>query len=1061
MTASVTGPKGKSALLLSTILAALPVHPALAATTVSADSTTPLITSTAGDITINDEIELDVEGANPITIDSDASVTINADAIVQADDADGRAGILVTAGNDFSITTEEDSVIYVTEDFVPEDEDGNSVTDGPIAEATGRAGIRVQSDSGTITNGGSIGVEGLNSYGIVFEDDFTGDIVNADTGVIAVKGDYSTAISLQGLDGDLTLGGTISAVGEGARALVVEGDVDGLITIEGTVTTGSSFTTDESTSLSLSRADLRVYAPAVSIEGDVSGGILVAAPPYDLDSSDSDEDDDGITDSDEGTGAIVSYGESPALVIGGADDVTIGTVGSSRIDGEYSLVIDGNVNSYGTYSSFDVTGVIIGGQGGDVDLPGGIAVTGSLTATTVDSTVTTLLINEGATVASLTNDGIIRANISSTGEGSVTAIKDLSGTLTTIDNTGFIYASGANEDETIAFDLRANTSGVTIRQYLNAEDTESREEEMEDEDYDASNPTLYTVIVGDIMTGSGDDVLDVASGKITGDTWLAGGDDVIALYGDAAYVGDVHSGSGAFTMTMADNATFTGVLDVDGQTSTLTLGDTAMFSGSFSDANDLTVTVNGGLLQAADGEVATFDTLVVGADGAIGVVINSEDGTSSSFDVNSATFAEGATLSAEVDSLFEADGSYLVLTADTLDGTPDLTLDTTDTLSVFYNATLTTTDTTITLDVERKSADELGLNTMQQTAFDAILAQAAEYSGLEQSLLQAESLDVLGEQINALLPDHGGGVFDFVTRASRLARRHLMDSATTFESGATNAWLEPFWFTGSRTASDAAAGFETGGMGLSGVLEQDFGIGYIGLSGTWAGGSVTNGDIQDISTSTLELGAHWRIRSGPFAAFVRGSGIRASMSSTRTFDGTIDDTDFTYTTAGDWKGWAWSVSGGASYELAVGERVLLRPSVMVDHFSLSEDGFTEDTVDAFDLIVEDRTSSATTATTSLTAGYRFGRLRDGVVPTTIELEAGYRNVLGGTLGSTTASFEDGETFTLTPDDLEGGWVAEARFIMGGWNHSWNLSAGAEQTQGDIDMSVRGSLTVSF
>ena len=234
--------------LLSTMLTTALPGVALGATQVDEDSTTPLATSAAGDITLTGETELEVEGANPITIDSNNSVTIEENSSIVTDDADGRAGILVEPGKNFRILVEaapedqdssdddedddgiededeEAGAIQVLEDFVPEDDDSNGVTDGPIASAANRYGIRVlpgAATSGSIVNNGTIDVEGISSYGISIESDFTGDLVN--TGTIVVTGDYSVGIATAAVDGDVVLDGDIAVIGEGTRAVVLGGD---------------------------------------------------------------------------------------------------------------------------------------------------------------------------------------------------------------------------------------------------------------------------------------------------------------------------------------------------------------------------------------------------------------------------------------------------------------------------------------------------------------------------------------------------------------------------------------------------------------------------------------------------------------------------------------------------------------------------------------------------------------------------------------------------------------------------------------------------------------------
>ena len=1034
--------------------------PAQADVSIDGDSKTALASSTSGNITIVEDATLDVDGATPLTLDSSQTITIEDGAEVTADAANGRVGILVAAGSSGTITN--DGVLNVTEDFVPDDEDADAKPDGPVAEASGRTGILVNSTLGSIENAGSVYVEGLDSAGIRFADGWSGAFDN--TGSISVVGDNSVAIATGDIATDFTIGGSATAVGQGAQVLVVDGDIDGRLVIDGTLTKASGYTNDDAASVTLSRSALRVAAPAVHLTGNVAGGILIAAPPLDLDDDDDDEDNDGVDDADETTGAIASYGESAAMVIGSADDIVIGA-GATR-DGTYSLGVDGTINAYGYYSAFDATALVIGGQGGTVDLAQGISVGGTVKATTSDSSALALVIEEGANVPRLYVSGQISAVISSTGEGAAVAVRDLSGTLTQIDNTGYITVTGASEDETLALDLAANTSGVTIRQYLNAVDAEAYADELEDyaedEDstYDPDNPTIYASMIGDIVTGSGNDLLDVATGQIKGNTYLSAGDDLVNLSGNARYIGTIHSGTGDFALTMSDTSKFAGTLDVAGEAATLTLSDSAYFSGTTQNAAQLAVQVDGGLFEAGADKTVAFDSLVVGSDGAIGVVVNTEDGTSSTFDVNSATFADGAAIAVSIGEVLDADGSYLVLTADTLAGADGLTLSTGE-LPILYSAELLTDLSSITVDVHRKTAGELGLNAPHTAAYEAILAAAAEDAYVQASILQSEDLPALQGQFDQLLPDYAGGVFDFITRSSRMSSRRLSDGIGIFDEWPVGIWLEPFYFRGSGE-SDQAAAYTNSGYGLSGGWEKKLGAHYVGLSASWAKGSVDTGDYQATDISKYEAALHWRMRSGKFYAFARAGYFRADMGAENSFTGTVDDADFTYASTGDWSGSGYTGMLGGSYDVDLSQRLTLRPKLVLDHFRLDEKGYeTTADSDAIALTVASRSSDATTVTPSLVASYRLQNEAPSEQPMTVEFEAGYRAIAAGTLGSVTANFEDGDPFTLTPGGLEGGWTAEARLLSGAWDHSWQIAAGAEQTGGEIDLSTRIQLNVAF
>lgn len=1049
---------------IGALVLALSTAPSLAATTVSTSTTKALVTSSAGDVTVTEDGTITLPSGSAITVDGNNTVDLEGALVL--DDADGASGITVDAGTTATITVGEDATLTVTEDFVPADTDSNGIADGAIASASNRYGIHVLSGAttrGSILNEGTIKVEGLNSGGIVVDSDYVGSVTN--TGTINVIGDNSVGISTRSVDGDVTVEGTVYATGAGAQALVVDGDVSGTVTIQGTVSQRASYTNDDSTTTVLSRAALRSGAAAVEITGNVAGGIYVAAPPVDNDSSNDDEDGDGVDDDDEGTGAVIAYGNGPAIQVGGTGDITVGGVSSNS--GTYSIAIDGSVSANAYYSNTDAYGLVIGGQGGNVTLTDGIGVTGTLNATTYDSAATALLINAGSTATSLYNSGSITASITSQGEGSSTAIRDLSGTLTTIENTGYIAASGSSTDTRTAIDLSANTTGVTINQYLNAADIETSADYLEDNDTD-TDPTIYTAITGNILLGSGDDSIDASSGTITGNTTFGDGDDRLSLSGNAVYTGNVYFGAGTGTATMAGTSSFVGTMDFGGNIGTLTLADSAAYSGNFNNADNLTLTVGSGAkLTASDSDTIAFGSLIVKSGGSLGVYVDTAEGTSSLYTVANATLEDGAKVTATVTDLGNAEGTYTVLTASSLD--VQGTLDGADTdLPFIYNGDVTTDANSIYLTIARKTTDELGLTRSEASAWDAIYATAQNDDSLTSSLLQVEDSATLQSQVAGLLPDHSGGVFDAVTHGDRMASRHLSDETSLFTISDIGGWFEPVYW---RTAKDAGstAGYKASGWGLSAGVERRTNLGYFGVSYAWLHGTVTNnGGTGDLGVGQHDLGLFWRTGKGPFMAWARLGASKISVDSTRTFTGTIDDTDFTYSADGKWNGWLISGLAGASYRFQMSRRFNLKPKVELEQFWLKENGYSETAdSDAMALTVADRTSKMTTVTPTLTASYSLGTISPDWRPLTFQLEAGRREVLSGKLGSTTAWFNGGDTydagsaFTITPESLKGAWVSEVSMLAGGYDFTWKLSARAERTQDATDMSARASLSVAF
>lgn len=1034
---------------------ALFTSPAAASTTIDKETATPLFTSAAGDVTIADDGVIHVPAGAAITVDTDNAVTIEEGGEIDVDGADGATGIQIAAGTNSMIVN--DGTISVTEDFTAADDDNNNIADGPIAQASDRYGIHVmpgETTSGSISNTGTITVEGLNSGGIVVDSAYVGDIQN--TGSISIKGDGSVGIRTQDVNGNVQVDGTVSVVGKGAQGVVLDGDVSGTFSIQGVVTQNLTYTTDDGTYQSLSRYDLREGSAAVEVAGNVDGGIIIAAPPYNSDNNNDDEDKDGVKDSEEGTGSISSFGNSPALLIGGEKDITIGTVEGR--DGKFSLVVDGSIAASASYSSTDAFGVVIGGQGGTVDLPGGIGVSGSITATTYDSEATAILINQGANVPYLYNSGTIKGSITSPGEGATYGVRDLSGTLTQVDNTGFISVDGSSEDTSAAIDLSANTTGVTINQYLNSIDQDAQNDEQAASDYDPNNAVIYTYIRGDILTGSGDDTLNIRSGAIYGDSYLAEGNDTVALSGDSSYYGDVHFGSGIATMTVADTASFNGTLDAAGQPATLTIGGDATFTGNVSGGSQLSVNVTGGSFGADGAEVVSFNTLTVGSGGTLDVYIDGDTGQSSLYNVNTATFESGATVSTSISSLAGAEGSYTILTSNSLTGASELDSEVTD-LPVLFKGEITAEGNNLVLDITRKTAGELGLTRSQGEGYEAIYAAALADDPLGSSLLQVDDTAALQKQFDQLLPDHAGGVFDLVTQGSRIAARHLENADSFFDVSNVGGWVEPFVFANTKDPT-GTAGYKTDGWGISTGLERKTGIGNLGLSLAYIEGHVKNGDWQRITVSDLELGAFWRLSRGALYAFVQGTGGHVSASSARTFVGTVDDADIYYAANGNWSGWTANARAGASYTLKFGG-FKLRPKAVMEYAWLREDGYEESGSDVIDLTVAQRTSDSLTGTTTLTIGWSAGEQTADFRPFTVEVEGGRRNQLTGQLGATTANFVDGDPFTITPDALDSRWVAEARIFSGGLDYTWKLATGAEQGTSNTAWYVRASLSAAF
>ncbi|MEI6642672.1 MAG: autotransporter outer membrane beta-barrel domain-containing protein [Novosphingobium sp.] len=1023
--------------------------PALADTTVSTATTVPLLTSAAGAVTVAKDGSIKLDTGTAVTVDASKDVTVQDGGKLDMGAGDGAAGIVVQGGTTTNISNA--GTIQVIETFTAPDSDKNGIPEGPIAQASGRYGIRVAPGAavtGNVSNSGTITVDGVNSAGIAIDSALTGSVTNS--GTIKVKGDNSVGIRTGAVSGNVSAGGTIGMIGSGTQALVVNGDVGGIVKINGSLSQATTYTADDGSTQTLPRSALSTGKAAVEINGNVGGGIIVTTAST-----------SGSTT--ETTGSIQSYGNSPAIQVGGASNITVG--GGASSTGTYSLGIDGSVTAGATYSSTNASAVVIGGKGGNVTLTKGIGVSGNITATTVDSAAVGILINAGSTVGSLYNSGTISAVISQPGIGSSSAIKDLSGTLTAIDNTGDISVTGSSEDQLAAIDVSSNTSGVTIKQYLNTTDAASQKTEKDATGYDPDKAKVYTSITGNIYTGSGNDTLDVGSGKITGKTFLGAGNDTVKLADDAKYIGDVDFGAGTASMSMAGNSRFTGTLILNDQVGTLTLADKAIYRGTVTGGSQLAVTVNGGTFGANAATTTTIKSLDVGANGTLGVYVDGATGTASKLVADTANFASGSKISARITSLTKAEGTYTVLSAGTLTGGSNVGASALN-MPVLYKGAIAAVGNDVTLTIARKSASEIGLNLPQSQAYSAILANAGKDTLLQSSLLQVADTAALQTQFNQMLPDYAGGSLDLLSRGTRLAARRIDDDSSWFTISDAGAWLEPIYFKGKKTAG-TTAGYSNSGGGLSLGFEKKFGFGHLGGSFTYFSGNSTTDATQKVKVSDVEVAAFWRLASGPLYAYARIGYGRPSFTSTRTFTGTVDSQSFSYGAGGKWKGTMISGAGGVSYAINVGEHFKLKPRATIEYFRLKENGYTETGNAPLALTLAGRTSQVVNGTTTLVASWSTAPGNYENRPFTVEVEGGRRSRISGEVGNTIATFNrgaasGGDTFTLTGQQMPSAWTGEVSLIQGGLDYTWKISGGYEKLEGGgTGYSARASLAIAL
>jgi hypothetical protein len=998
--------------------------PALAQTTISSETTTPLATSKAGNITINPGGAIKPASGTAVTIDSNNSLTNGG--VIQFQNIDNVTGVLATGGHTGAITN--NGSIEASETFTPAT-DSNGIAHGPFAKGTNRYGIRVIGPgdfTGDIVNGSlgsGITVKGDNSYGISLETGLIGQINTG--GTVNVTGMNSAGIRTTGaVSGNVTLGGTIIGSGPGVQAANLGGDIGGQLLINGTVTTsGYRFTTrstDPNFLKELKDDDLLQSGPSVTVGGSVAKGVLVDFAAVDA---------TGAAISS--TGSISSIASAPALVVGAVNRpgvITLGNVGAGA--DAFGLEIKGNVIGNGTYDGVSAAAVQLGvAGGGPVDTTGGVRVSGTVGATSFAADATALHLNGGVSASVLRNDGQIAAALSSDAQGAAAraivieagantpvlqnanaitatvagqlantaAIVDRSGSLAEVENIGVIAAgrtltnitqpvSGTN----VALDVSINTTGVHLIQS------------------EPTGATLTPGITGSVLMGSGGDRVEILAGALNGDLDL---------------------GAGANTLRIDNGATVKGALKADGGTVGLTVGT--------------------GTLQINNASQLKLTSLSLGAGSSLIVTADPAVGLATSLDVaGTATIASGAKIGVRFNSVQQGSVTYTLIRANQLNaGAIDSSL--LGAVPFLYNSSLQTDAAagTVSATLSLKSAAQLGLPATTAGAYPAIIANIGRDKGLQGALLIQDNRTGLINLYNQLLPNHSGSLFNIMAASVDGFSRPIDDRRDPLGGGfwlqETNAGL----FANGHPDDPGYKGWSLGAVGGYEVPRTPLGI----LGVTF--GASTNqiypdnvDSAENLHATLLDAGVYWRMSKGGFSANARLAGDYARVSSDRVIEVLGGDGLAVGRTAnGRWSTLGFNARAMASYEARFGN-VYLRPQASVDYIRLVEGAYSESGGgDGMDLAVASRTSSRATAFAGVAVGALYGPDHSWGP----EALLGYKAIATENLGVTTARFAaGGDPFTLRADDLAGSG-AVAHLSLRGENGSggFAVETGAEARGG--------------
>lgn len=1054
-----------------TTLAILLAAEARADTTISTATTAPLSTVAAGNITVTADGSIAPPSGAAITINSNNNVG-NAGKLTFSN-VNAATGIVGNGGLTSNITNS--GTITVDETYTRTDTNSDGVLDGAFATGANRYGIRIDGGPafvGTINNSGTILVEGNTSAGIFLSAPLTGNFTT-NGGGITVVGDNSTGIRLGAVIGKVAMATTTAVTGEGSQGFVLAGDVSGQVVVHGSITTtGYSATALPTDITKLTAQNLLQGGSAMAVNGNISGGLLIAAAPTDTTNTTADLDNDGIADATQTTATFITYGSAPALAVGtAATPVTLGVFNGNT----NGLIVNGKIAGVGVYSGISATGVQIGGFGAPVTVNGGIAVGGQIQSSANGAASYGLRLGAGATTPGLTVSGTIAAGATATAGGSsvgvaidsgaslpkivntgaisatttastglATAIRDNSGTLASVTNSGTLIAT-STDGTARAIDVSGNTSGFTFVQAL-ASTTQT------------STPGL----AGAVVTGSGNDSINASAGLIASKMALGAGNDSITLSGTTQAVIDATLGDGNDSVALSGTSSYSGSIDFGTGSNSLTIGAGSLFFGQFinSGANIVT-SVNGGTLAFNTTQAATMGSLAI-AGGTLGAVIDPSTGAHTMINVTGATtITAPTTLKIAVVKFGVSPTNYTILQSGTLTGANNVALSI-DALPYLLKGVLSTTPNTLDVAIQRKTAAELNVSRSEAAGLDAVFSAIQGNSTLSTLFLGFADRDATLLRYREMLPDHQGGVFDVLSQGNRALAP--TEAATPWgQLGHISLWAQQAIWDAHQDGRDTPG---NGGSGWGITGGGDVAIGgnsRIGLSIGYIHGDVRDSGDNEVVANQFGGGVHWLGDWGKFHLAAYGNAGYVRLKETRALTGTNATAAAIFSSKGRWNGVNAAAGAKASYELTTGA-FYARPSGQLTYNRLSESAHDETGGGTgFDLSVGKRTSSEFAATGLLALGVHFGNVTDPDATTfRFELEGGRRQILSSNLGATIAHFTGGSNFTLLPEDRKSGYIAAATTSIGSSSFRFVASAvGETRSNGQRVISGRFGLRGSF
>ncbi|HEY2483407.1 MAG TPA: autotransporter domain-containing protein, partial [Caulobacteraceae bacterium] len=368
-------------------------------------------------------------------------------------------------------------------------------------------------------------------------------------------------------------------------------------------------------------------------------------------------------------------------------------------------------------------------------------------------------------------------------------------------------------------------------------------------------------------------------------------------------------------------------------------------------------------------------------------------------------------------------------------------------------------DSEIQLTVSRKTAAQLGFNRAEASAYDAVLAAlavpTASSLGIQQALLAQDSEPGLKSVYDQMLPNQAQGIFQALDSAvEKISAMTATPPDNATHVGGTSLWLQEVNERIERDGVDTL-GSKAQALGLVGGYER------MGVAGGALGVTMAYFNAQENTTaaqlgardvaSLVEASVYVRRSIGNLTISARGGGGYGWFSENRLFS---SGAAFSQAQA-NWTGEFFDGHFGLAYEVKLFGPYYARPEVSVDYLRLHQSGYQERGDNAsFNLAVGPQDDTQFSGQGLMVLGRQWGRTSWFRT----EVRLGYREVISGQVGDTTANFADGTPFTLVGDPDKGGWATVGFSLKSGSEFSYfALEGDADFRKGErrYDLRVAG------